>query len=279
VSERVLIAGAGYVGGALAADLAAAGHEVITVRRTPSAGGVGHAVTADLANPGALAALPGHIDAVVYTAAPDGHDEAAYQRAYVDGLARTLDALAARRDPVRRLILTSSTSVYGQDDGAVVDEDSETVPRTATGRLVLEAERLAASGPFPATVVRLGGIYGPGRTSLIDRVRRGSPGCARGTPVYRNRIHRDDCVGCLRYVLDHRSPPDRLLGVDEAPTDLCETLDWLADRLGVPRLPDEPSPLGPRAEGNKRADSGRLRALGYRFRYPTYREGYAALLG
>jgi nucleoside-diphosphate-sugar epimerase len=144
---------------------------------------------------------------------------------------------------------------------------------------VFEGERILLGGLFPATVLRLGGIYGPGRTRLIDRVRRGLAVCTDGPPLYTNRIHRDDCAGALRHLMTLAEPASLYLGVDHEPAEQCEVLRWLARQLGVspPRL--EP-PLGstPRRQSNKRCSNARLVASGYAFRYPGFRDGYSALL-
>jgi nucleoside-diphosphate-sugar epimerase len=136
---------------------------------------------------------------------------------------------------------------------------------------------LLASG-LPATVLRLGGIYGPGRTRLVDEVRSGRAVCADGAPVYTNRIHRDDAAGALRHLLGPCCADGVWLGVDHEPAERCTVLDWLADRLGVARPRRVPPEEAARERGgSKRCSSAKLVGSGYRFRYPTFREGYAAL--
>lgn len=275
---QVLIAGCGDVGTALGVRLAAAGHAVWGLRREPA--GLPAAIApirADLTRPETLTRLPAGLDAVCYLAAADGFAEAAYRAAYVDGLGNLLAALAGR--PVRRLIFVSSTAVYGQGQGEWVDERSPTEPGGFSGTCLLEGERLALGGPFSALVLRLGGIYGPGRTRLIDAVRRGAP-CAHDPPRYTNRIHRDDCAGALAHLLELAAPQAVYLGVDHAPAPECEVMDWLAEALGLPRPPRGDGPGGGSPQrGNKRCRNDLLAASGYRFRYPTYRDGYAAVLG
>src|SRR5688572_28639829 len=165
---NILIAGCGYVGTALGLRLATAGHVVWGMRRSaaeppPSI----RYLAADLTAPQTLQDLPPRLDAVFYTAAPHGADEAAYRAIYVDGLRHLLEALARQHQSPQRVFFTSSTAVYAQSAGEWVDETSPTDSWHFTGSRVLEGERLLLDGPFPATVLRLGGIYGPGRTSLI----------------------------------------------------------------------------------------------------------------
>jgi nucleoside-diphosphate-sugar epimerase len=158
-----------------------------------------------------------------------------------------------------------------------VDEESPTTPARFTGRALLEGERLVLEAPFPTTVVRFGGIYGPGRTSLVDRVRAGQ---ARWRPDhYTNRIHRDDCAGALRHLAGLDAPAQLYLGVDDEPALERDVLFWLADRLGSESLPVAGPREGTRAgPGSKRCSNARLRAVGYRFRYPSFRQGYGDLL-
>jgi nucleoside-diphosphate-sugar epimerase len=274
----VLIAGCGDVGTTLGLALARDGHTVWGLRRDPR--GLSDPIrplAADLTDPRSLAVLPPDIDRVCYTAAAAGFGEAAYRAAYVDGVRNLLGALAGA--PVRRFVFVSSTGVYGQEEGQWVDESSPTDPAGFSGRALLEGERLVGAGPVPGVVLRLGGIYGPGRTRLIDAVRRGEP-CVESPPRFTNRIHRDDCAGALRHLLGLADPAPVYLGVDHAPAPECEVMDWIADRLGVGRPPRVPGGPGASPQrGNKRCRNDRLVASGYRFRYPTYREGYAALLG
>jgi nucleoside-diphosphate-sugar epimerase len=268
---RVLIAGCGYVGSALAARLVAAGAEVVGLRRRPE--GLPPGVVpfaADLGDAAALRRLPGPFDAVVYAAAPGRRDEAAYRAVYVDGVARAAEATRGAR-----FLLVSSTSVYGQDDGSRVDETSPAEPTAFTGRLVLEGEARACGGGERAVVLRCGGIYGPGRARLLAAAREGRLPVPSGGPRYTNRIHRDDVAGALAHLLALGAPDRLYLGVDAEPAPEAEVHRWLAARVGRPLPGPTAAEAGP-ASG-KRCSSRRLRASGYRLLFPTFREGYGAL--
>lgn len=279
---QVLIAGCGYVGTALALRLAEEGHKVWGLRRhegDPLPPNVS-LIVADLTVPETLVDLPPELDFVFFTAAPDISSDEEYRATYVDGLRHLLDALQRQGQHVRRAFFTSSTTVYAQSDGAWVDEGSPTEPMHFSGIRMLEAEGLLVGGPFPGTVLRLGGVYGPGRGRLIDRVRHGEAVCPDGPPLYTNRIHRDDCAGALQHLMTLADPDTLYIGVDHEPGEECAVLRWLAAQLGVP-LPrvERASGTGVRwHRGNKRCRNTKLVQSGYRFRYPTYREGYAALL-
>jgi nucleoside-diphosphate-sugar epimerase len=279
--SNVLISGCGYVGTALGTRLASEGHTVWGLRRRVGAlPPVIRPLQADLTLPGTLRGLPADLDFVFYTAAADTADDGSYRAAYVDGLRNLLRALKGQCGGLRRVFFTSSTGVYAQCSGGWVDETSPTEPVEFSGTRVLEGERVLLGGPFPATVLRLGGIYGPARARLIERVRQGVAICSGGPPLYTNRIHRDDCAGALRHLMTLPRPDQLYLGVDHEPAEQCEVLRWIAARLGVPPPPVEPGPGSDtqHRRSNKRCSNARLVASGYLFRYPSFRDGYRALL-
>jgi nucleoside-diphosphate-sugar epimerase len=276
---RILIAGCGAVGGELGQRLHAAGHPVWGLRRTVAVlPPVIQPLAADLNDPTTLTRLPPDLDYVCYTAAADGFSPDHYRAAYVDGLTHLLQALQAQGQQPRRVIFTSSTSVYGQCQGEWVDEDSPAEATGFAGRCLREAEQRLWQGPYPATVIRFGGIYGPGRTRLLDSLRQGTATCVEG--VYSNRIHQADSAAALEHLLRLPEPAPLYLGVDDQPAPLCAVLRWLAARLGVapPTVVAAATADAALLRANKRCRNQRLRASGFALRYPSYQEGYAALL-
>jgi len=279
--RHALIAGCGYVGTALAARLAAEGHTVTTLRRSNKIAAPGvRNIQADLVTGVGLDAIPADIDVVFYTAGADGFSEEAYRNAYVVGVRNLLAALTAKGAPVQRVIYTSSTGVYAQDNGEWVDEDSPTVPTKFSGTILLEGEAEVTRGPFPATVVRLGGIYGPNRTRLIDTVRNGSAYTIAGRTQYLNLIHREDCAGVLQHLMHLPAPAACFVAVDDEPMERAALLGWLAGLLCVSPPPARAADEAPDPQrgGDRRVRNARLRATGYVFQYPTCRDGYGAML-
>ncbi|MFB6077349.1 MAG: SDR family oxidoreductase [Halarchaeum sp.] len=283
---RVAILGCGYVGLELGRRLAAAGHDPVGVRR--SADGLAairdagfDAVEADVTDAAALAAVP-DVDAVVFAASSGGRDAAAARRVYVEGLRTAIDHFAGRDDPPEQFVYTSSTGVYGDHDGDWVDEETPLEPTTAKTRVLAEAERVARERPpegMTGRVVRFAGLYGPERYRL-ERYLDG--------PVvegYLNMLHRDDAAGIVAFALTE-TDADVLLAVDDEPVSRQALADWLADRVGVARPakasreerladPDLSEAARRRLTTSKRCSNDRVRALGYEFDYPTFREGYA----
>lgn len=281
IQPSLLIAGCGDVGSRLGERLAAAGWCVHGLRRrVAELPPVIRPVAGDLAAPQCPPDWPaGRLDYLVYSAAASQHDEAGYRAAYVEGLRHVLGWLTQHGQRPRRLLFVSSTGVYGQHQGEWVDETSSTAPAGFSGRILLEAERLVLNSGLPASVVRLGGIYGPGREWLLGQVRQGCR-VPSEPPLYGNRIHRDDAAGLLAFLLEADARGEQLadcyLGVDDEPAPLHEVVDWLRQRLEVN---DQTAEMVSRRAGSKRCSNARARALGWAPCYPSYREGYAALLG
>ncbi|MGH0028152.1 MAG: SDR family oxidoreductase [Myxococcota bacterium] len=277
---RVLIAGCGYVGCALGERLVARSDRVWGMRRRPLSLPAGvEPLEADLAVSHTLRDLPPDLDHVVYAASPGGRDDAHYRTAYVEGMTRLLEALSEQGQRPRRIFFLSSTAVYAQSRGEWVDETSETEPTHFSGRRLLEAEAILAGSPFASTVLRLGGIYGPTRTRLIDQVREGRATYPRSGPRYTNRIHRDDVAGFLVHLMDAPGPSSLYLTVDDDPAEEAVVKRWLAGALGAPEpRAEKGTPEGRRGRSNKRCRNARLRGTGYELLYPSFREGYAAVI-
>ncbi|HZZ83724.1 MAG TPA: NAD-dependent epimerase/dehydratase family protein [Anaeromyxobacteraceae bacterium] len=280
---HVLIAGCGWLGQAVAAALLARGDRVTGVRRDP-----GHAaalaslgitpLAADLADPASLALLPGDLEAVVACQSSSADGAAPYRAAYVSAN-ETLLALARRR-PLRGLVYTGSTGVFGQGGGGDVDEATPPAPASPAAEVLVEAERLVlgAAPAVPARVVRLSGLYGPGRTGIFSRVRSGALALGPSDGAWMNFCHRDDAVKAVLAALDRGRDGAVYHGSDARPARRREVVEWLAQRLGVApaRQADGAKPApGP----DRRILAERTRAeLGFTLSYPSFREGLEPLL-
>ena len=286
---RVGILGCGYVGLELARQLGE-DHDVVGVRRSPegldaveAAGAT--AVRADVTDSDDLAAVP-DVDSLVFAASSGGRGAEAAERVYVEGLRTAIESFGARESPPDRLVYTSSTGVYGDHDGAFVDEDTPLDPTTEKTRVLAEAERVARELPpeygIEGGVARFAGLYGPDRYRL-DRYLEGPV-----TEGYLNMIHRADAAGIVRFMLES-TDAELLVAVDDEPVDKWTFADWLAAECGVDAPPKrtkaerlDDAGLSEAARRrvltSKRCSNDRVRDLGYAFRYPTYREGYRAAI-
>ena len=276
----ILLAGCGDLGTEAALRFAALGHRVVGWRRSPgNLPAAIEGVAADLSAAG-LPPVPADTSAVVVAVAADASTEEAYRAAYVQGLSNVLNALERDGVAPRRVLFVSSTAVYGDAGGGWVDERTEPDPGGFSGRVLLEAEellraRLQGTGTQGISL-RLGGIYGPGRTRLIDQVRGGSAVVPRDVR-YTNRIHRDDAAAAIVHLATmDAEPAGTYIGVDNDPADLGTVLRFLATEMGLTEPPA--GDAGPARGGNKRCRNSLLLSTGFTFTYPPFREGYRAVL-
>jgi len=275
VSERVLLAGCGDLGLRVAQRLLARGDEVWALRRTPPVSddsGI-RWLRGDLTQPMSLRGLPAGITRLVYLPTPDRREPAAYRATFVDGLRHLLDALG--RATLRRILLVSSSAVYGEHGGDWVDEDTPPAPPGFNGAVLLETEQWLAAQPVVSIVLRLAGLYGPGRTQLLERLRAVQLKVPRSVPHWANRIHVDDAAAAVVHLLSLADPLPLYVGVDSLPLPLDVLYDHLAGLIGAPLAADGPAPGG---VGSKRLSNARLRASGFVPQWPDARDGYAALL-
>ena len=267
-----LVAGCGWLGDAIACRLAALGASVVGVRRHPRIPRPYPVVRGDLARSAELVRdLPRPIARVVYAVGADERSADAYRRAYVEGQRRLRDALAGRGNRVERWVFTSSTVVYGESNGGWVDEQTPPCPRDELGAIALEAEAAAADANIGLVVLRLAGLYGPGRDRVV-REAATAGATLEPAPSYTNRIHRDDAAALALAALTHPSPPTLVVGVDDEPADRSDVLLHLARSLGVeePRVDPRRTP-----RPHKRCRSLARAELMPKLHYPTFREGYA----
>ncbi len=274
--QRVLLAGCGDLGLRVAQRLRARGDAVWALRRHPPAAaddsGI-HWLGADLTDAASLRALPAGLTQLVYLPTPDRRDEAAYRATFVDGLRRVLEAAGCAA--LQRVLLVSSSAVYGEHGGAWVDEDTPVAPPGFNGKLLLQAEQLLAAQPVPAIALRLAGLYGPGRTQLFERLRAGQLRVPRRQVHWANRMHADDAAAAIVHLLALADPQPCYVGADSTPLPLDQLYDALARLIGAEPPADGPPPAG---IGSKRLSNARLRASGFGLRWPDARDGYAALL-
>lgn len=289
---RIGILGCGYLGCAISERLVGDGHDVIGVRRSTEglsaieATGA-HAKQGDLRDPTSLETLPA-LDALVITAGTGGGDAKATRRLAVEGVQTAIEQFGSRPNPPARLVYTSTTGVYGDHNGAWVDEQTRLAPSAAKTAVYAEAElmcrEISSRYEIEPIIARLGGIYGPERYRIDRYLDRPI------VPGYRNLIHREDCAGAIsRFITQGAAGFELINVVDDEPVERTTFVKWLAEKVGQSPPPTMDSDEYRRKENpslaalrrlneSKRCDNSRLHRTGYELQYPNFRAGYASAI-
>ncbi|MFZ5828776.1 MAG: NAD-dependent epimerase/dehydratase family protein [Planctomycetota bacterium] len=281
-----LIVGCGFLGSRVARLWLQRGCQVAAVTRSRqraellAADGL-EPVVADVTEPATLRLLPA-AETVLWAVGWTQETSVSRQALYVDGLRNVLQSLDV---PPHRLIFISSTGVYGQAGGECVDEDSPTSPTRESGKALLDAEQVLASHPLGrrAIVLRMAGLYGPGRLLRTDELLAGRP---LTVPSGRklNLIHVDDAASAVLAAEARAEPPARYLVSDGCPVDRREYFRCVAELIGAPPPrfvePDRDQLSRSHGASDKRVSNDRmLRDLKVNLLYPNYRTGLGAILG
>ena len=280
--RSVLIAGCGYSGLRAARSWISSGAHVSAVTRTAAraqelaACGV-HPLVLDLTDSGVWPELP-DADVVVWSVGFDRSGGHSREAVWLDGLQRFLKRLPGGKNR-RRILLTSSTSVYGDCGGGEVDERTEPQPEQDGGRVCLAAEQLlqefAAASGWTAVVLRLAGIYGPGRLlRRLEDLRAGVPITA-SADSWLNLVHVHDVVQTLRFCAEHPRPPGTLNVAAEYTATRREYYETLAELAGTraPVFAEPAAGAASQRSGNRRVTSLHRRELGLTFAYEHCRDG------
>jgi nucleoside-diphosphate-sugar epimerase len=263
---KIAVLGCGYVGAEFARQARAAGHDVLGVVRSEASRdklrAEGLAAEAFDLQTGDWSVLPARFDAVVYAASTGGGGPESYALAYDVGVKRAL--AWARAVGAHGFVFTSSTGVYRQDDGGVVDEASP-VGGAPTADAILGGERaVLASGFAKARVLRFGGLYGPGRHHLVDQLRRGDNVIGGRVDHFINYLHRDDAASSILASVVGGPVGARVYNVGDGNPVTKEALaKWIAQRLGgAEPIFDASAPAGPRVAKGGRTQPNRIVATG-----------------
>jgi nucleoside-diphosphate-sugar epimerase len=284
---RVLIIGCGYVGLPLGIELLRQGHAVWGLRRSATGAAAMQAaglqpITADITRPGDLAKLPLPCDWIVNTISAGAGGAEEYQKVYFEGTRNLLQWLASA--PPKKFIHIGSTAVYGQTDASQVTETSPAEPVAPTGRILLAAEKLLLDAfrdrQFPAILLRVAGIYGPGRGHYLLQFLKGGATIPGRGEHFLNMIHRDDVIGGIVTALKSRRAGEIYNLADDEPVRQIHFFRWLSETLGKPMppfVPESRKTAAKRGDTNKRVLNRKLKMeLGCVFRYPTFCQGCTA---
>jgi nucleoside-diphosphate-sugar epimerase len=279
---RVLIIGCGYVGLPLGIELVRLGHEVFGLRRNTAAenelksAGL-KPIFADITQLDELKKLPCDFDWVVNCVAANGAD---YRETYLRGTKNIVAWL--ENSPPKKFVYTSSTSVYAQNDGSLVNENSPAEPLAETSKILVATEKVLlaafAEKKIPAVILRVAGIYGPQRGHLFQQFLKNEARLDGDGARFLNMIHRDDVMGCIISALKNGRAGEIYNAADDAPISQINFYKWLAERLEkkLPASETENLPARKRGVTNKRVSNEKLKSeLKYEFQFPDFRRGYA----
>lgn len=280
---NVLIAGCGWLGRAVARSLVARGDRVVGIRRDPAAAaelesiGV-EALILDLLRPEAARELPEDIDGVVACLAPGGRGAEHYERTYVDSVGTLLETYSRRE--TRAFVYTGSTGVFGQSDGSEVHERTPVEPKSDTAQVLARAERqvLDRAQSFAACVVRLSGLYGPGRLGVIDRVVKGRLALGRGDDAWMNFCHLTDAARSVVAALDRGRAGETYHASDANPVRRREVILWVAERFGFDPVREPQGPAATARISRRIVAAWSRERLGVELAYPSFREGLGEAL-
>ena len=265
-----MIFGCGYLGRRVADSWIANGRRVCALTRRNAdalrARGI-EPITGDVLDPESLKELPA-ASTVLYAVGLDRAAGRSMREVYVNGLANVLDTLSA----CDRFVYVSSTSVYGQSDGSVVDEQSPTTPTEESGRVVLEAEQLLRAKRPDAIILRFAGIYGPDRLLRKQAILKGEP-LVGDAEKFLNLIHVADGAAAVLIAESRGTPGETYNIADGTPVTRRDFYTHLAELLGTEaKFEHKPEP----GSANRRIEAAKFRELGWRPQYPSYREGLRA---
>jgi nucleoside-diphosphate-sugar epimerase len=276
-----LVVGCGYLGGRVASRWLEAGDRVFAVTRRAAraaelaALGI-EPIVADVT--GAAFPVPGSLPeatTVFWAVGFDRGSGASHRDVHVRGLGRLLDSLPGRP----RIILSSSTGVWGDEDGRVVTEETPAHPTREAGEVLLAAEALLRGHPRgPGVALRFAGLYGPGRLPRIADLVAGRP-LAADPDSWLNLIHVDDAARIVCLAADAADPRPLYVVSDGNPVRRRDWYGRLAELAGAP--PPAWDPAAPRLRGaDKRVDPSRvLRDLQVGLAHPDPLAALAALVG
>lgn len=286
--RRLVIFGCGYVGAAVARWAATAGLRVTALTRNAASALLLreidiHTVVADLASDAWHDEISGSPAFAINCVSSGGAGTEGYRHSYLQGT-ESIVAWAKARGPIGTFLYTSSTSVYPQGDGVVIDESMPAGAATDRAQVLIDTETRVRSNPEAWQrwfILRLAGIYGPGRHHLLEQVRAGE--VAGSGSHHLNLIHRDDIVTAVAASLTAPSAvKDEVFNVaDDGSARKAEIVNWLAGELGLPPPRFSGMPAGSRraVTPDRVIANEKLKSmLGWRPRYSTFREGYANLL-
>ncbi|KKO47310.1 hypothetical protein WG68_01325 [Arsukibacterium ikkense] len=269
----ILIIGLGDLGAAIATEALHTGLAVSAMRRQAKGLAGVNMLQHDASTP--WPDIAGDVTDVVLCVAPDNSSDSAYRQAYLSIAEQAMRWVQLRATAIH-VWLVSSTSVYGQQHGEWVDEDSPRRPERSSAKILVAAEDFWLQSGLPCTMLRPAGIYGPGREMML-RIASSGQQIVENQPIYTNRIQISDCARAIVHLINRRRQSLALANAynlcDLAPARYCDVIHFLQQQLQIAAGTAQHL-----SRGSKRVSAHRLQQTGFSWHYPDYRAGYMAML-
>lgn len=269
----ILLVGLGDLGSAIAKQALQTGIAVSAMRR--QAKGLAGVKLLQHDTTTAWPSISGSFSDLVLCIAPDDSSDSAYQKAYLT-IAEQASCWLKQQPQAPHVWLVSSTSVYGQQLGEWVDENSPRLPARSSAKILVAAEDFWLQSGLPCTMLRPAGIYGPGREMLL-RIAKTGQQIIESQPVYTNRIEISDCARAIVHLIQRRQRGIAVANAynlcDLSPARYGDVINFLQQQLQV-----KAGSAQHLNRGSKRVSARRLQQTDFNWHYPDYKAGYLAML-
>lgn len=265
---HILFIGYGKTSCRVAKQLFEQGHQITTISQSPKTDEYATHLVQDVHQLNLAHISP--IDWVYVLLSPNESTPEAYQRVYVDSVQPISKAL--KQHPVQKVVVVSSTRVYGENHGERIDDNSENIPTDEQGRRLLKMEQLWQQAyPSASIIIRPTGIYG---TSVARMLKLAEKTKTYPNRHWSNRIHIDDLASFLAHLLHVEHAEKSYIVSNNQPSLLHETIQWFQRQLNLPELvlqSDEYS--------GKRIYATRMAEMGFQLQHKDCFEDYLEMLG
>lgn len=263
--SKILVVGAGYLGSDIV-NVLSDQYEVIPTTRS----GLNNSIKINVLDLETFSNIPSGIEHVVYCVSADSGNDASYRNAYLIGVKNLLSYF--KNKLLRTFIFISSTGVYAEDTGAVVDESAMLVGGDTRSRFIVEGEREVLSFDNKVGVVcRFSGIYGPGREHFLKNALAYPLGVYNEIPSYTNRIHKVDGARAVKFLLENSFQGTWNIS-DQCPSEKLEAMNIIRQANDLGHVAGGPKYLEAMKNGiasGKRVSSEKLVKAGFEFLYPS----------
>lgn len=264
---HILFIGYGKTSERVAKQLFEQGHQISTISQSPKTDSFATHLIQDVHTLDLSAVAP--IDWVYVLLSPKQSGVEAYQHIYLDSVQPIVTAL--KFHPVKRMVVVSSTRVYGQNAGESVDDETEIYPNDVQGEILHQMEQVyLAAYPEQCTIIRPSGIYG---ASVARMQKMAASMTSYPNLHWSNRIHIEDLSRFLAQMIHVEHPDSSYILTNNQPRLLHEVLQWFQQQMGVPILKVESD----RVTG-KKLYATRIEKMGFELQYPDCFQDYVELM-